>query len=130
MGKIVDLTSQGRITDIAKQLRMVRPNSERLPKLEIPQGYEIRTYQEGDDVHWANIINAAFAEMRTAEDLHQDMVRRKVFNPEGLYFATYQGMPVGTTCARILVPGQTEMGLVHMVAVLPEHARRKLAKCL
>ena len=32
---------------MARQLRMVRPNLDGLPQLEIPEGYEIRTYQEG-----------------------------------------------------------------------------------
>ena len=45
---------------MARQLRMVRPNLAGLPQLEIPEGYEIRTYQEGDDVHWANVISDSF----------------------------------------------------------------------
>ena len=125
---VTDLISQRTIKDMAKQLRMVQLNLQGLPKLEIPHGYEIRTYQQGDDVHWANIINAGFGGPRTAEHLHQDIIRRKVFDWMGLYFATHQGTPVGTACARILVPGETEMGSVHMVAVAPKHTVHKLGK--
>ena len=32
-----------------RQLRMVRPNLENLPKLELPTGYGMRTYREGDE---------------------------------------------------------------------------------
>ena len=55
---------------MAKQLRMVRPYLEGLSELEISEGYEIRTYQDDDDVYvyWANIISAAFGRTRTAED--------------------------------------------------------------
>ena len=32
---------------------MVRPNLEDLPELELPSGYGMRTYRQGDEVHWA-----------------------------------------------------------------------------
>ena len=114
---------------MARQLRMVRPTLERLPKLEIPEGYEIRIYQEGDDAHWANIINASFGgKQRMAEDTRREIIDRPVFDPKGLYFATYQGLPVGTACAWKKSPDETEVGYVHMVGVASEHTGHKLGK--
>ena len=111
-----------------KQLRMVRPDLDGLPKVNIPAGYEIRTYERGDDVHWVNVINASFGETFTTADFYKDIGHKSTFAPEGLYFVTFQGTPVGTTYARILVPGESEMGSVHMVAVAPEHTGRRLGK--
>ena len=115
---------------MARQLRMVRLHLDRLPELEIPEGYELRTYQEGDDVHWANVINASFGGERGAEDAHRDIMDCDVFDPKGLYFATCQGTPVGTTCAWKNTPNETEVGIVHMVGVDSEHTGRGLGKCV
>ena len=115
---------------MARQLRMVRPNLDGLPELEVPEGYEIRTYQEGDDVHWANVISDSFGGERTAEDARRDIMDRDVFDPTGLYFVTYQSKPVGTTCAWKDTPDETEVGIVHMVGVHSAHTGHRLGKCV
>ena len=115
---------------MARQLRMVRLDLARLPQLEIPEGYEIRTYQEGDDVHWADVISDSFGGERTPEDARRDIMDRDVFDPEGLYFATYQGTPVGTTCAWKDTPDETEVGIVHMVGVHSAHTGHRVGKCV
>ena len=115
---------------MARQLRMVRPNLAGLPQLEIPEGYEIRTYQEGDDVHWANVISDSFGGERTPEDARRDIMDRDVFDPEGLYFVTYQGTPVGTTCAWKDTLDETDVGIVHMVGVHSTHTGHKLGRCV
>ena len=115
---------------MARQLRMVRPNLAGLPQLEIPAGYEIRTYQEGDDVHWANVISDSFGGERTAEDARRDIMDRDVFDPAGLYFATYRGTPVGTTCAWKDTTDEIDVGIVHMVGVHSAHTGHKLGRCV
>jgi len=115
---------------MARQLRMIRPNLDRLPKLEVPEGYEIRVYREGDDAHWANIIKESFGGERTAEHTQREILDRDVFEPQGLYFATYQGTPVGTACAWKKSPDEKEVGYVHMVGVVPEHEGHKLGRCV
>ena len=111
-----------------KQLRMVRPTLDGLPEIKVPAGYEIRTYEDGDDIHWANVISASFDRKFTTADFYKDIAGKTQFNPDGLYFVTFQGIPVATTCARILVPGESEMGSVHMVAVAPEHTGQRIGK--
>ena len=113
---------------MARQLRMVRPDLNDLPELQLPEGYEIRTYREGDDVHWANVINNSFGGKRTTEDARKSIMEQDVFDPDGLYFATYQGTPVGTACAWKASPDETEVGYVHMVGVASEHKGHKLGK--
>ena len=112
-----------------RQLRMVRPNLENLPKLELPAGYGIRTYLEGDEVHWARIITDSFGgRERTAQDTRDQITGRDVFLPDGFYFATHAGMPVGTACAWRQSVDEKEVGYVHMVGVVAEHTGHKLGK--
>ena len=113
-----------------KQLRMVRPNLDGLPEIQVPEGYKIRTYEEDDDVHWVNVINASFGRTFTTVDFYTDIGGKASFDPEGLYFATFQDTAVATTYARILVSGESDMGSVHMVAVTPEHTGRRLGRCV
>ena len=114
---------------MARQLRMVRPNLENLPELKLPTGYGMRTYQEGDEVHWANIISDSFGgRERTAQDTRNEITDRDVFLPDGLYFATYHGTPVGTACAWRESVDEQDVGYVHMVGVVAEHTGHKLGK--
>ena len=112
-----------------RQLRMVRPNLEDLPELELPVGYGMRTYRTGDEVHWARIISDSFGgRERTAQDTENEITSRDVFLPDGLYFATHQGVPVGTACAWRQSVDEKEVGYVHMVGVVAEHTGHKLGK--
>ena len=114
---------------MARQLRMVRPNLENLPKLALPAGYGMRTYQEGDEVHWANIISDSFGgRQRTVQDTQDEITGRDVFVPDGLYFATHQGIPVGTACAWRQSVDERAVGYVHMVGVVAQHTGHKLGK--
>ncbi len=114
---------------MARQLRMVRPNLERLPKIQLPTDYEMRTYQDGDEKHWANIISDSFGgKQRTAQDARNEITGQAVFVRDGLYFATYRSIPVGTACAWRQSVDETDVGYVHMVGVVSEHTGRKLGK--
>ena len=114
---------------MARQLRMVRPNLEDLPELELPSGYGMRTYREGDEVHWAHIISDSFGgRKRTAQDTRNEITGRDVFIPDGLYFATHQDIPVGTACAWRESVDENDVGYVHMVGVVAEHTGHKLGK--
>ena len=112
-----------------RQLRMVRPDLDNLPKLELPLGYGMRTYQKGDEVHWANIISDSFGgKQRTAEDTRNEITGQERFVPDGFYFATHDGTPVGTACAWRQTVDETEVGYVHMVGVASAHTGHKLGK--
>lgn len=108
---------------------MVRPHLEDLPELQLPPGYGIRTYREGDEVHWARIISDSFGgRTRTAQDTRNEITSRDVFIPDGLYFATHQDIPVGTACAWRESVDEKDVGYVHMVGVVAEHTGHKLGK--
>lgn len=114
---------------MARQLRMVRPNLEDLPELELPVGYGMRTYRKGDEVHWARIISDSFGgRERTAQDTENEITNRDVFVPDGFYFATHRDVPVGTACAWRQSVDEQDVGYVHMVGVVAEHTGHKLGK--
>ena len=112
-----------------RQLRMVRSNLKDLPELQLPVGYNIRTYRNGDEVHWARIISDSFGgRERTAQDTRNEITGRDVFVPDGLYFVTHRGTPVGTACAWRQSIDEKDVGYVHMVGVVAEHTGHKLGK--
>ena len=115
---------------MAQQLRMRRPNLEGLGEVISPEGYRIRTYREGDEEKWAEIINNSLGSRWDAERCRRELTGRPQFRPDGLFFATCNGEPVGTTCAWTRLPNETEAGYIHMVGVIPEHRGRKLGYAL
>ena len=80
-------------------------------------------------VHWARIISDSFGgRERTAQDTENEITGRDVFAPDGFYFATHQGVPVGTACAWRQSVDEKDVGYVHMVGVVAEHTGHKLGK--
>ncbi len=111
------------------QLRMVRTNLLDLPEIKIPSGYRLRTYQENDDWHWANIIKSSFGGNRTVTDTREEITERPEFEPTGLFFSTHQDQPVGTACAwKWNGAEEKEVGQLHMVGVMPGHSGHRLGK--
>ena len=113
------------------QLRMVLHNLEDLPALQCPNGYHIRTYQKGDEGHWARIMDIAFVDQgRTAQDTYTNVINQPDFDPNGFFFAIYEDLPIGTACAWKQCFRGEWVGYIDMLAVLPEHTGHKLGKWL
>ncbi len=112
------------------QLQMLRPNLENLREAVLPQGYQIRAYRPGDEAAWAEIINASLGSGWDAERCRRDLTSRPQFRPDGLFFATCKGKPIGTACAWTQSPDETQTGYVHMVGVVTEHRGKRLGYAL
>lgn len=112
------------------QLRMRRPNLENLPEVILPDGYELRTYQPGDEAVWGRIMDTGIGKDWTVEKVRKDLIDRPQFEPDGLFFATHQSEPVGSACAWRASAEETRTGIVHMVCVLPEHRGQRLGYIL
>jgi mycothiol synthase len=127
--EFADLLTYGGIL-MAQQLHMQRPDLENLDIINVSDGYKIRTYREGDEKAWAEIINNSLGSGWDAERCRRELTGRLRFRPEGLFFSAYQEEPVGTACAWTQSLDEKKVGYVHMVGVIPEHRGKKLGYAL
>ena len=113
------------------QLRMVRHDLENLPRLQCPDCYHIRTYEKGDEAHWARIMDKVFVDIgRTVEDAYANVINQPNFDPDGFCFVIHKNIPIGTACAWNRSIRSKQVGYIDMLAVLPEHTGQKLGKWL
>ena len=113
------------------QLKMARHSLENLPTLQCPEGYHIRTYQQGDETHWARIMDITFVDQgRTAQDTYTHVINQPNFDPDGFCFVIHKDMPIGTACAWQESLRGKPIGYIDMLAVLPEHTGHRLGKWL
>ena len=109
---------------------------EDLPPVELPPTYTIRTYRPGDQAAFVQIKNRVFvgavAAGRdwTVADFQRGFLDSPHFHPERIFFAIHNGEPVGTASAWATAHEGREVGLMHWVAVMPEHRGRGLGKAL
>lgn len=112
-----------------KQLHMVHHKLGGLPDFEVPEGYGLRTYQPGDEQAWAEIMNSGIGEW-TAEKCRENLTSKPQFLPDGLFFVTFEGKPVGSACCWRKSPDECKVGWLHMICVLPEHRGMRLGHVL
>ncbi|MEA4890390.1 MAG: GNAT family N-acetyltransferase [Clostridiaceae bacterium] len=105
------------------QLAMERSLLEDLPEIHLPEGFSIRSYQDGWDKEWEAIIGASF---QITISFHEAIALCKQYNPANVLFVCHGDKPVGTATAwyRDDLPEGT--GYLHMVGLLPEYGGRGL----
>ncbi len=103
-----------------------------LPVARTPAGYRIRTYETGDDTTFVRIKNAAFMSENaggrawTSADFEKEYLDSPYFDPKRVLFAICGDEPVGTTTAWTATNQGRDVGLIHWVAVVPEHRSKGL----
>lgn len=116
-------------------IRMLR-DLEGLPAVNLPEGYAIRSFRDGDAEHLMRIKNAAFAGEATGSrawtpaDVQREYMDSPHFRPERVFLAIHGEEPVGTTAAWVWTHEGREVGLIHWVAVVPEHRGKGLGEAL
>jgi mycothiol synthase len=105
------------------QLEMRRPHLGGLPPLRPPEGYELRTWQDGDEVRWAAIMDGAIGAW-DADRVRSEFLRQEGVEPGNVFVAARDGELVATATARRLPDPAT--GYVHMVAADAAHRGRGL----
>ena len=105
------------------QLAMERSLLEDLPEIRLPEGFSIRSFQNGWDKEWEAIIGAAF---QTTISFHDTIALCKQYKPANVLFICDGETPVGTATAwcRDDLPEGT--GYLHMVGVLPGYGGKGL----
>lgn len=99
---------------------MVRPHLQDLPPLSVPEGCRLRTFQPGDEEHWARIMNECIGEGWTAERCRDELISRPQFRADGCFITEVDGTPQGTATAWSRPELGPEVGYVHMVGVTRE----------
>ena len=108
------------------QLLMRRPDLNGLPPLpNLPPGYILREYQEGDLEPLAALMRAAFEDKTwTPEKVRLALIEAP--DVKKTFVIAYEGKPVATTSVRILPDRFPYSGYVHWVAADPGHQGQKL----
>jgi mycothiol synthase len=112
--------------NIPAQLQMVRPRLDDLPAIEVPRHCALRSYEPGDEAHWARIMNDCVGKSWTAQRCLEELVQRSEFRSDGCFFATVEGVPQGSATAWVKAELAPEQGYVHMVGVAPAYRGLRL----
>lgn len=114
-------------TVLTPQLHMIRPDLKGLARMELPEGYALRCYREGDERHWSRIIAESFGGTPDKFDFVKIMKEADAcFLPERVLFIVAGGEPVATASAYYRPAFMADYGMVHYVGVLPGHTGKKL----
>ncbi len=111
-----------------RQLRMVRPDLEHLPGIDVPAGYALNTYRPGDETAWCQIMNTGIGTGWTAEKCRRELTEQEPFMADGCFFANCAGEAVATACAFDIHPEGVHAAQVHMVCAKPAHRGRGLGR--
>ncbi len=106
-----------------------------LPDVSLPNGYEVRTFREGDEQAWAECINRAYSTQRdktnwTSQSVREKFVNTPSFMPDGTFFVLREGRMVGTFIAWREVEAGARRGRLHWLGVDPDHRNKGIATFL
>ena len=102
---------------------MVRPRLSDLPATNLPAGYSIRVFREGENAVWEGIIRQSFgSEMVFAEAMMSDAC----YETNRVFFICCGDEPVGTASDWFVPKWGPHVGFLHYVGVVPSHNGRGL----
>ncbi len=110
-------------------VRLTLSGLNRLPRVpEMPEGYRLRTWRDGDEVAIPALLGEAFGPSRASfHDLQQFWLTHPCIRPDGIFIIESEvGEVAGTATARI-DQAQDRAGYVHRLAVRRTHRQRGLA---
>jgi len=116
------------------QFVMLRPHLRDLPPVELPEGFRIRTFRDGDIANWSR-IETSVDEFPNEE--RAEVYFEREFGPQidlmsdrSFMLETSAGEAIGTTTAWMGVFQGESMGKIHWVAIDPAYQGRGLARPL
>lgn len=109
------------------QLRMLLSPLGEVAPVRLPEGYGVRTFTEGDEQAWIDVLNST--EALGAWDL--DRAQRVMLGPvrvvrEGVHFITHDGIAVATSC--LTHHDDLEAAELGWVATMPAHQGQGLGR--
>lgn len=119
----------------AVKLQMVLESLENIKDYPLPEGYYFKFYTPGDENRWVEIELAAggFENKQKAEEMFaRDFVEHlDILEERQLYLCSSEGELVGTTTAWMTENFEEGIhGLIHWVAIKPEHQAKRLGRPL
>jgi len=108
------------------QLVMMRPNLDNIEQINLPGGYALRSFQDGDEAAWNKIIAMSFDRPINTNEFDNAILQNPVFKPERVLFITHNGEPVATASAWHVEKWSDDVGYLHMVGVCPGHRGKRL----
>lgn len=110
---------------------MLKESLEDLEKINLPEGYELKTFGPGDEVKWVELMRAVFPESDwTVERFVEVFASQPQFDPEGLFFIVKGDEYVATALGWYDDLNIKEVGRVHWVGVREEHRGKGLGKAI
>jgi len=114
-------------------VKMVRANLEGFPVVELPAGYRMRTYRDGDRQTWTDLHLAAERFVKVTPELFDRQFGHALpaLADRMFFLETLDGTPVGSITAwwgRQYEEAISEQGRIHWVVIHPAYQRRGLAK--
>ncbi len=113
---------------------MTRPNFDNLPKFDLPKPYTLRTYQPHDEKAWLEIhVQADPYNTFTEESFFKGFGHdAQLWRENQFYVCDENNKPIGTATAWSVQKEEhpTPQGLVHWVALYPDHQGKGLSKPL
>ena len=108
------------------QLMMCRPQLCNLPDVRLPEGFSIRSYQNGDAISWDRINCDAFGWDPTQAQFEKRMKTDAANRDERILFVCHHDEPVGTASAWPEAFYGPNTGTLHYVGVIHREAGKGL----
>jgi len=105
---------------------MRRWDLDRLSPAELPDGYTIRSFADGDESGWESIIADAFGREVKEGYFDERMRSDHAFRPERIFFVTFGDELVATASAWHRPQWGRDVGYLHMVGCRPSHSGKRL----
>lgn len=122
-----------------RQLQMLRPHLNHLPEIDMPHGFLLRTWQDGDEVAWGAIMDSQGGIHTSGgwlvHRVREKLVDRDEFTPSGCFLVcdmkTPRQVPVASaTMWRAAPATHPTRGYLHMVGALPAYRGRGLGRAV
>jgi mycothiol synthase len=104
---------------------MRRESLDGLPVLNLPDGFELRTFRLGDEARWAQLMTGAIGDWNEQSTTRQFLGDPGV-SPGGIFFFVEGDNYIATATDKVVA--DSKVGYLHMVAVGPPYRRRGLGR--
>ena len=115
----------------AVNIIMLKEDLDDLEEIVLPEGYEFKKFEDGDEKIWVELMRDVFPESNwTIEKFKEVFASQPQFDPEGLIFIINPQEYVATGLGWFDEPGNREVGRVHWVGVREGHRGKGLGKAI